>query len=78
MNSGVVDSAENSVFVRSVTTGSVKGIFDGTWEVDGEVWAVVEAACSLVLIFSDGDDREDVPNGFVVAGGCDVGVGMVP
>ena len=74
----VVGSVEDGVLSRSVTTDTVKWIADGTWEVDGELWATVEATCSLVLVFSDGDEREDVPNGFAVAVGCNVDVGMVP
>lgn len=73
----VVGSVEDGVLNGSVTIDTVKGIVDGTWEVDGELWATVEAACSLALVFSDGDEREDVPNGSAVAVGCNVGVGMV-
>ena len=68
----VVDSVDDGVLDRSVTTDEVKGIVEGTWEVDDEPWATVEVACCL------GDEREDAPKGFVVAMGCNVDVDMVP
>ena len=67
----VVGSVDDGVLDRSVTTGK-EGIVEGTWEVDDEPWVTVEAACCL------GDEREDLPKGFVVAMGCNVDVDMVP
>ena len=66
----VVGSVVDGVLDRSVTTDEVKGIVEGTWEVDDEPWATVEVACCL------GDEREDAPKGFVV--GRNVDVDMVP
>ena len=68
----VVGSVDDGVLDRSVTTDEVKGIVEGTWEVDDEPWATVEVACCL------GDEREDAPKGFVVAMGCNVDVDMAP
>ena len=43
----VVDSVDDGVLDRSVTTDEVKGIVEGTWEVDDEPWATVEVACCM-------------------------------
>lgn len=66
----VVGSVDDGVLDRSVTTDE-EGIVEGTWEVDDEPWVTVEAACCL------GDEREDLPKGFVVAMGCNVDVDIV-
>ena len=37
----VVGSVDDGVLDRSVTTHEVKGVVEGTWEVDDEPWATL-------------------------------------